>query len=393
MVTAPSRPVAPVKILFLIDEIGQLDGGGTERQVLQLIRLAKRLGYKPSLATLRGTEWLTGERAGCPIYHAGATSLFRPAGWLQMLRLRNWVRAGGFSVVQTFFVECNVLGPWVARRAGVPVVIGSRRNLNQWQSRTRWMGPFIAQMQRLANRSVDCIVGNSERVIDAVVETERVPRAITRVAYNGIDLTRFSGLEAKRAEARQRIGAAPDDIVVGNISCMRPVKGIDRFVDVARIILAQDPGMRFLIVGSGPQEPYILEQIERYGLTGQIHLAGAQLDVTPYLAAMDIGVLSSFAEGFSNSLLEYMASGLGIVATDVGGNREALGDAGVLVTAEDPQALADAILTLRPAEERQRLGNSARRRVERFSLSRAEDAMEQIYSELLSSKGMTPGRN
>lgn len=393
MEAAPATPGAPLKILFLIDEIGNLDGGGTERQVLQLVRLSKRAGYQPCLATLRGTEWLTEERAGCPIYHAGATSLFRPAGWLKLLRLRNWMRAARFSVVQTFFIECNVLGPWLARSAGVPIVIGSRRNLNQWQNRTRWMGPFVARMQRLANRSVDCIVGNSERVIDAVIATEHVSRAITRVAYNGIDLTRFNGLEAKRTEARQRIGAGPNDIVVGNISCMRPVKGIDRFVDVARIALEQDPRLRFLIVGSGPQEPYILEQIDRYGLTGKIHLAGAQLDVIPYLAAMDIGVLSSFAEGFSNSLLEYMASGLGIVATDVGGNREALGDTGVLVSAEDPQALADAILALRPAEERRRLGQAARRRVERFSLNRAEDAMEEIYSELLSNKGITPGRN
>lgn len=382
-----------VRILFLIDEIGGLDGGGTERQVLQLIRLSKRLGYDPHLAVLRGTESLTEERVGCPIYRAGVDSFLHPSGWRALYRLKNWMRDGKFSLVQTFFVECNVLGPWLARWTGIPVAIGSRRNLNQWQKRKGWKVALIRRMQRLSNQSVDCIVGNSERVIDAVLETERAPRAITRVAYNGIDLNRFAGLEAKRAAARRRIGAAPDEIVVGNISCLRPVKGVDRFVEVARMVLEQDPRLRFLIVGSGPQEAEIIAQIERYGLTDRIYRAGAQVDVVPYLAAMDIGVLSSTAEGFSNSLLEYMACGLGIAATDVGGNREALGDCGLLVPVNDLQALANAVLTLRSAPERRRLGEAARRRVERFSLDQAEDTMEQLYAELLANKGITPGRN
>jgi glycosyltransferase involved in cell wall biosynthesis len=105
---------------------------------------------------------------------------------------------------------------------------------------------------------------------------------------------------------------------------------------------------------------------------------------------MDIGVLSSLAEGFSNSLLEYMASGLPAVATEVGGNREALEGVGLLVPPNDTEALAEAILELRSATLRQTLGLAARQRVERFSLARAEKRMKEIYAELLQAKGVSP---
>jgi glycosyltransferase involved in cell wall biosynthesis len=368
------------RILFLIDEIGNLAGGGTERQVLQLIGLSKRLGYAPRLAVLRGTEWLNDERAGCPVYLARANSLFRPAGWRACLDLVRWMRRERITLVQTFFIECNVVGPWLARLAGVSVVIGSRRNLNQW------MGPTIRQIQRLANLSTDCIVANSVVTAESIRDVEQVPQRKVRIAYNGIDAAKFAGLDRQRLYARRRLEVADGDLLVGNISCLRSIKGIHQFVDAARLVLEKDPYMRFVVVGDGMQYAEIAERICRYGLEDRVQLAGAQTDVLPYLAAMDIGVLSSLAEGFSNSLLEYMASGLPAVATDVGGNREALGDTGILVPPDDPVALAEAILRLREPALRQQFGQAALQRVERFSLMRAERCMEEIYGQLLSSK-------
>jgi glycosyltransferase involved in cell wall biosynthesis len=120
---------------------------------------------------------------------------------------------------------------------------------------------------------------------------------------------------------------------------------------------------------------------------------GAHRDVLPFLSAMDIGVLSSLGEGFSNSLLEYMASGLAIVATEVGGNREALEDTGILVPPDDPKALANAILELRSVSARRRFGSLARARVEQFGLERAERRMEELYCEMLNAKGILQHKN
>ena len=378
------------RILFLIDEIGGIAEGGTERQVLQLIEMATRLGYEPRLAVLRGTEWLAEEQAGCPIYFAGANSLLRPSGWRACARLVQWMRRERISLVQTFFVECNIFGPWLGRMAGVPAIVGSRRNLNQWGGRSAWVGSLMPMLQRLTNVSADCVIANSLVVAEETLKTERLPNRKMHVAYNGIDLAKFSWLDQLRDQARQMLGIGPDEIVVGNISCFREVKGLPQFVDAARIVLEKEPRMRFLAVGDGEQYALVVDRIRQYGLEDRIHLAGQQTDVLPYLAAMDIGVLSSLAEGFSNSLLEYMASGLPAVATEVGGNREALDGAGILVPPDNPQALANAILELRSSALREQMGLAARQRVERFSLARAEKRMKEIYAELLQAKGTLP---
>jgi L-malate glycosyltransferase len=390
---APPATAVKTRILFLIDEIGGIAEGGTERQVLQLIELANRLGYEPRLAVLRGTEWLTEKQAGCPIYFAGVDSLLRPSGWRACRRLVRWMGRERIALLQTFFVESNLFGSWLGRLAGVPVVIGSRRNLNQWHDRHAWIEKGFLTLQLLTNFSADCVIANSLVVAEATVRKEGLPQRKLHVAYNGIDLAKFSRLGDLRNQARQMLGIAEDEILVGNVSCFREVKGIPQFVDAARLVLEKEPRMRFLAVGDGDQYAQVTERIRTHGLEGRILLAGQQTDVLPYLAAMDIGVLSSLAEGFSNSLLEYMASGLATVATDVGGNREALDGTGILVPADDPAALAEAILRLRPAGLRQQLGQAARQRVERFSLARAEKRMQEIYAELLQAKGSFPRQN
>jgi glycosyltransferase involved in cell wall biosynthesis len=376
------RPAPEHKILFLIDEMGGIAEGGTERQILQLVRLAQRLGYAPRMAVLRGTEWLSPEQAGCPIYVAGVRSLFRPSGWRACFDLVRWIRREQITIVQTFFLESNIVGSWLARLAGVPLVIGSRRNLSAW------MGPALRQIQRVANVSADYVIANSEGAAESARNVERVPQHKIRIAYNGIDLAQFSALAWKRAAARRMLGIADDQILVGNISCMRRVKGLVSFVDAARIVLESAPDTRFLIVGDGVDSDVIKERIRHHGIGDRIHLAGAQTDVLPYLAAMDIGVLSSLAEGFSNSLLEYMAAGLASVATDVGGNREALQDSGILVSPDDPAALAAGILELRDLPLRRQMGDRARERAKQFSLERAERRMEELYSEMLNAKGI-----
>lgn len=387
-----NHPEPAPRILFLIDDIESIPNGGTERQILHLILLARRLGYAPRVAVLHGTEWMSEEQAGCPIYFAGVTRFSRPAGWRAVLQLVRWIRREKIALVQTFFNESNLVGPWMARLAGVPVVIGSRLNLNHE------MGSLARQVQRLANLSVDYILANSHVAAKAMATQEWLPQRKLRVAYNGIDLARFTNLGRRRQYTRQRLGISENEILVGNISSFRPVKGMLHFIEAARIVLARDRRIRFVLVGDGEQHCAAVEQVRRYGLQDRVHFAGAQTDVFPYLAAMDIGVLSSFEEGFSHTLLEYMASGLPVIATDVGGNREALGklqpgeagegeagmcQAGILVAPKSTMALAEAILRLDSAEVRERFGAAGRRRAEQFSMVRADRGMEELYREML----------
>src|SRR5205823_5348466 len=123
----------PLRILFLIDELEALHGG-SEQQVIQLIKLLKRSGEHVELAILRGTAWLTEKEAGCPVHFCELDSISSPSGIWGLCKLSRWIRAKKFDAVQTMFWEANLIGPPLAKISGAPIVLGSRRNLNYWMS-------------------------------------------------------------------------------------------------------------------------------------------------------------------------------------------------------------------------------------------------------------------
>lgn len=369
-----------IRILYLIDEMHALSAGGTERQVLQMIQLSAQAGLEPTLCVLRGTQWLTEAQAGCRIRHGNLGRIFSPSGLAELLRLLSWMRHERFHVVQTFFVEGNVLGPILARLARVPVVLGSRRNLNYW------MSPRFQKFQRFANLLVTELVANSQAVKDMVVATEKMSPNRVRVLYNGVDTTTFDADPVARAHTRMQLHVRDKDVLVGTVANFTAVKGIEEFVRAAALVVEKCPQAHFYLIGDGPMRGPLEAMIEELRLHGHFRVLGSQNNVVPYLNALDVAVLPSRSEGFSNSLLEYMAVGLACVATDVGGAREALGEgAGILVPPGDPTALAHAILELvQDGARRSALAAEAYRRVRRlFSLPRTQTRLLEYYTQLL----------
>ena len=144
------------------------------------------------------------------------------------------------------------------------------------------------------------------------------------------------------------------------------------------------PKARLLVVGDGPQRAS-LEAMVPSGLAARVYFAGAQEEVAPWLSASDVAVLSSESEGLSNSILEYMAAGLPVIATDVGGNAEALGATGILVPSGDDARLAGAVLRcVNDRDLRETLGRAATQRVEQtFAISVVRSSMLAYYRDLL----------
>jgi glycosyltransferase involved in cell wall biosynthesis len=164
----------------------------------------------------------------------------------------------------------------------------------------------------------------------------KVPRHRT-VIYNGIDVSNY-GLAKPGKRPRLEL------LTVGALA---PRKG-QQFV-IEALDSVRDAGIdaRLTMVGSGPDEALLRELVNRLGLADSVVFAGEHLDPRPFLVEADIFVLPSRQEGFSNALLEAMASGLPAVVTDVGGNREALdGQGGRIVEPEQSDRLAEAILGL-----------------------------------------------
>lgn len=375
---ARANGVFAPRILYLIDEIEAITAGGTERQVLQIIRLMKDAGAQPQLCLLRGGAWLTEETAGCPVTVCGFHSFWHPPSLVRLAKLVRWMRARRFDIVQTFFVEANVIGPWLAKLASVPVVLGSRRNLNYW------MSARTARLQAWSNRLTTRLVANCEAVKQTIVEMERTPPEKVDVIYNGVDTRAFAPDPAARALARRGLELADDTVAVGAVASLLPQKGVAEFVQAAAGVLATESKACFLVAGDGPLRAELQQTISQLGIQHACRLLGAQENVRAFLQALDIAVLPSRSEGFSNSILEYLAAGLPCIATSVGGNVELLAGTGILVPPASPAELAVAIRQLvGDAACRQAMADASLRRAQDFDLARTQAVLRDYYTALL----------
>ena len=221
--------------------------------------------------------------------------------------------------------------------------------------------------------------------------TERVGIAASRVERicNGVDTLRFLPASARQAVAGSPFDD-PDTVIVGTVGRLQTVKDQLNLVRAMAIARAQGEAgaqLRLLIAGDGPQRAEVEAEIAASGIGDITWLAGARSDVPEVMRALDIFALPSQAEGISNTILEAMASGLPVVATEVGGNAElvAAGETGALVPAQDPHAMAQALLRYTAdAALRQSHGTAGRQRVERsFSIDNMVERYTRLYQSLL----------
>jgi glycosyltransferase involved in cell wall biosynthesis len=360
----------PVRVCFLID---RLTRGGTETQVLALIRALDRTRVEPTLVLLDGNdaESRSLEPTDCPVLRLGLQSLHKPATFSAAAKLTRFWREHETDVVQVYFLDSAYLGVPLARLAGVRRVVRVRNNLGHWLTPThRWLG-------RVVGRLADVTLTNCEPARDALLAAEGGPAGKVVVLENGVDLEQFTALSPAANEAAQRIG------VVANL---RTVKGVDIFIRAAARLATEFPTATFHMAGQGEQQAELERLIVELGLTGRVFLHGALADVPAFLATLDVAVLPSHAEGMSNAVLEYMAAGRPIVATDVGANGHLLGggEFGVLVPPGDPAALAAGVARLLsdPASAA-KLAAAARRHVnDRYSRDAMRRRFEDFYVRL-----------
>jgi glycosyltransferase involved in cell wall biosynthesis len=373
---AHDEPARPVRVCFLIDN---LYTGGTETQLVALIRGLDRTRVRPYLCLLRGD--LPGARElepdCCPVLRLGVGSLCSAATLGKARRLAQFLRRHRIGVLQTYFADSTYFGVLVGRLAGVRHIIRTRNNLGYW------LTPLHRRLGRLARRFADLTLTNCEAGRQAVLADEGAdPRSVV-VLENGVDLERFAAVPP--------LSSAPGPVRVGAVANLRPVKGLDVFVRAAARAAAGRPGVTFEVAGDGPMRPELERLVADLGLGARLRLPGIQADVPAFLARTDIAVLCSRSEGMSNALLEYMAAGRAIVATRVGANERLVEDGvhGLLVPPGDEQALAAAVGRLADdGRLRARLGAAARERAERdHSRPAMVRRFERFYQALVRGHG------
>jgi glycosyltransferase involved in cell wall biosynthesis len=208
--------------------------------------------------------------------------------------------------------------------------------------------------------------------------------------YNGIDLEEISNNLGDSATVRQELGIPADHQVVVHVANFNPQKRHEDLLRAVQMVVRQEPKVTFLLVGHGRLQPAVKAQAQELNITENVIFTGFRTDAPRLMAAGDLSVLSSQFEGLPISLLEAMALGRPVVATNVGGVSEVVTDGveGFLVDPLDPAQLADKILALlRDPELRQRLSENARRRVrEKFSIQSMVTRTEALYRQVLSKK-------
>src|SRR5579864_721339 len=356
--------------------VRELGGGGSERQLTEIARSLDPDEFEVHVACFRpeGLRLRQLEASGVKILALPVRSLYRRSAWVGAWTLIRYLRQYRIHLVHTFDAPATIFGVPAARMAGIPVVLSSQRAHRQLSTlASRWM-------LRLTDRLAHGVVVNCQALARHLVEDEHVAQDKVLLCRNGIDTTVFNP-----AGRRRMTSVADAGLVAGCVCMLRSEKRLDLLVEAFRRIAA--PGRRLVMVGSGAMIEPLERQCEALGLGRYCHFEPATDDVASWLRSLDIFVLPSRTEGLSNSLMEAMACGCAVVASDAGGNPELVShlETGLLFASGDAQALGDALVRLAadPAL-RAGLGSRAAARMARdFTLEMASGRMAAIYRDRL----------
>jgi len=368
---ARQRPTRPLRIEMVLPS---LEPGGQELVVVRLTNALRARGHDVGV-----TVTMEEGSLAAPLRDAGHDIALVPAPGLKT----NW-RAPSliarFAQRRPDVVHVHS-GVWLkaaraARAAGTRRVIHTVHGL---LDREPWYGDTL---KRFAARATDVVVAVSDPLHRYLVDDVHLHPAQVVTVINGVDTETFRPGN-RVGTLRQRLGIGADSIVVGHVARLAPIKNQILLIDAFAAFRRQHEDAHLIIVGDGPERPSLEQRIRELALETSAHLVGTFDDTAPLYREFDIFVLCSRAEGTSMSILESMASGISIVATDVGGNPALLdgGSCGLLIPSESKDALVAALGRLTTNEtERAAFARAGRRRAEStYSEAKVVDQYVDLY--------------
>lgn len=333
------------------------------------------LGANPLIDEMR--------HAGASVVELPVARIYTPNAMIQAWRFLRFIKEKRIDIVQTFHQKADTYGAIIARLAGIKHIVSSRRDTGDYKK------PYYVFISRLIESWFDKIIVVSDRVEDALLKKEGVDRRRIIKIYNGVDSQIFRPPEPQEAAcARRSLGLTPSDFVVGMVANFRPEKDHEALFAGALKAKPSIPELKLLLVGGGPLFERYRARYDRPArgdldviFTGSVH------DVQRHLYAMDVACLIPKAnEGFSNAILEKMATGLPLIVSDIGGNAEAVTDGrnGFVIAPNDIDALRQALIFLHANPcKRANMGRESRQRVEQeFSLELMWSRHEKLYRSL-----------
>jgi glycosyltransferase involved in cell wall biosynthesis len=337
---------------------------GAVQSLLTLARTQRDAGTHVEFLTFKGKKFGQQVRDfGFTVHETRVRSKIDP---IAILRMRQIIRHGQYDVVHTHLSTSSVNGCLAAKVAKVPCI-----------------ATVHGMSGKLSFAAADHLIAVSGEVKNHLVSQGVSPAKIS-VVHNGLEL----GFPmSNRAEARASLGISSDEILLGTVSRVTAMKGIDDGIQAFASLRRSHPNLRYVVVGDGDALESCKELAATLGVAADVQFVGYQTEVGKYLPGMDIFVFPTHKEAMGLALVEAMAAGLPSVAASVGGVPEVVtSSTGILVPAKDPEALAKATESLvDDPKRRHAMGTEARNRaVESFSAESMRRGTEAVYRGLLS---------
>lgn len=372
-------PSPPIRIAFLIE---RLNAAGMARDLADLCTHLDRQRFAPMVIVLHEPSLLdeTLRAAQVPVHYAGCSGPpLGPHNLRVLLRLGRLLRREQVRIVHGSHYWSSIYAVLAARIAGARVVT-NRIDLGFCAT-----GPALRWAINMSNLAADAVIANCQAVRNAVLRRELWTAGKLRLIYNGCDCARAASGSA--SADRRLLGLPAEGPLILNVANLHPHKRQDWLLQAAPAVLARIPGAVFVCVGKDMgQGAYLRGLARQLGIERSVVFTGPRSDVPALLALAAVGTLSSETEACSNTLLEYAAAGLPVVATRVGGNPEIVADgvSGYLVPPGDSAALAARLCELLEQPGRARaMGAAGRARVEsRFNLARVVAEYEELFAGL-----------
>lgn len=363
---------------------GSFEPAGTQRFMLEFLRRMDRDRFDPVVfSTLARGELLPAVRAlDVPVHEFGTgTGVLSPRTLRDLTAAARFLRREQVDILSCMLGLTTIVGPFVGRAAGVPVVVNNQRNLSYWLNGGAKESAYGYVSRRVVDGIlVNCAAAGRELVTRFGVDGSKITNVgvgtdLERIeaAPPADDLWRRLGLEGRR--------------VVGIVAKLSRVKGHRHFLEAAAFVSKAHADVAFLVVGDGPERERLEHAAADLGLSAKVHFVGVRDDVPSILKSLEVFVLSSTSEGSPNVILEAMAAGAPVVATRVGGIPDLVvdGQSGLLVEPRDSASMARAVKRLLADGDAARaMGERGRELArERYDIDAVVGRMEDTFDSLL----------
>ncbi|WP_033445020.1 glycosyltransferase [Gillisia marina] len=366
-----------IKILHLIKSLGR---GGAEMLLPETLKIHNK--EKFSFHYIYFLPWKD-QMVTAIEKNGGIISCVEATNNIHIIRkipeLINYVKNNNIKLIHCHLPWAGFAGRIIHKFTNVPVIYTEHNLQERYHSITKYLNQYTYNWQSKAIGVSDDVTQSIKININPKIEVVTIP--------NGVNTQYFKRNADLGLGLKQSLGIPEDSIIIGNIAVFRFQKRLSEWLICMSEIISNSDNVYGILVGFGPLEKEIKEKLIDLNLENKIFLPGLQIDVKPYLSAMDVFMMTSSFEGLPVAMLEAMSMECAVVATNAGGIKEVIRNHqdGLICDVDNWQELPDMVGTLLKNKSKLNIlkANSRNRVLDKFSMTRMVSELELLYTDIV----------